>query len=280
MILIAESGATKTDWRLIQNDGRTRAAKTEGMNAAVMDAERIAASAARAKKLLGAENVSSIFIYAAGLVDGGRESEIFDRIFGELYPGATCGYASDLLACARAVCGYEPGIAAILGTGSNSCFYDGERIVKNVRTCGFILGDFGSAAVLGKRFVTDYLQNLIPAELAREFAATFEVDYATVVKNVYKGGSPAAYLGSFAPWIEAHYEGYEYVQKLMEDNFRDFIVRCIKQYDYRKYEVGVTGGFGVAYRELLQKVGREEGVSFGRFCAAPMDGLIDYHKNL
>lgn len=191
--------------------------------------------------------------------------------------GARIEYASDTLAAARAVCGHKPGIAVILGTGSNNCLYDGSGIVKNVRSGGFILGDEGGGARLGKLFVSDFLKGLVPEPVSSEFASAFEVDYMTVVRNVYQGGSPAGYLGAFAPWITARYDSCEYVKELVDSNFRDFVERVLLQYDTKRYPVGVVGGFGYANREILKKVAEPYGIGFSRFLPSPMEGLVDYH---
>ena len=169
------------------------------------------------------------------------------------------------------------GIASILGTGSNSCFFDGENIVKNVRSAGFILGDEGGGACLGKLFMADFLKGLVPEDIAGEFATEFKVDYLTVVNNVYKSPAPSKYLGSFAPWILERYTRNDYMKNLVEGNFRSFIERCLLQYDIRNYPVGVVGGFGYANREILVKVGQEYGIAFSTIIPAPVDGLVGYH---
>ena len=194
------------------------------------------------------------------------------------FPDIDIEYASDLLDAARAVCGREKGIAAILGTGSNSCFYDGEKIVKNVRSAGFILGDEGGGTRLGRLFMSDILKGLVPADVAEPFAKEYDVDYMTVVRNVYKSETPAKYLGSFAPWIMQYYGKSDYVTRLVEQNFRDFIERALKQYDVVNCPVGVVGGFGYACREILQRIGSEYGIRFSVFLPEPMEGLVKYHS--
>ncbi|MFA6593092.1 MAG: ATPase [Bacteroidales bacterium] len=284
MIIIAESGATKTDWCSISENGVTHFLKTAGMNVATESASFIHETLIGAVPLLNpdGEQVSEIHFYAAGLITTGEqvpESCLnLDKIFRESFPVAKIEYASDLLDAARSVCGHKPGIAAIMGTGSNSCLYDGKSIVKNVHSSGFILGDEGGAACLGRMFMADFLKGLVPEPLAGEFASEFTVDYLTVVQNVYKGATPSKYLGSFAPFIVSHYDSVPYVTKLVEDNFRSLITRCLMQYDIKKYPVGVVGGFGFAYRDILKKVGAEYGIRFSSIIASPIDGLVKYHS--
>lgn len=284
MKIIVESGATKTDWCGIGTDGTLHPVKTAGMNVATMSPESIRSIIAEAAPALnpGGESVTEIHFYAAGLIVTGGEvpaaAKNLDAELKSLFPEAEIEYASDLLDAARSVCGREAGIAAILGTGSNSCFYDGRDIVKNVRSGGFILGDEGGGAVLGRLFMADFLKRQMPETLAEEFAAAYQVDYMTVVQNVYKGAAPSKYLGQFAPFIMSHYGQVDYVTELADRNFRNFIERALMQYDIQRYPVGVVGGFGYANRDILRCIGAEYGIRFSKIIAAPMEGLIEYHR--
>lgn len=286
MIIIVESGATKTDWCAAALDRAPIETRTAGMNLATMPQDviesivREAVTSLKEKGLDG--DVSEVHFYAAGLIvaEGERiprQVEGLDAVLKSLFPGAEMEYASDLLDAARAVCGHNPGVAAIMGTGSNSCLFDGVKVVKNVRSAGFILGDEGGGARLGKLFMADFLKGLVPEPVAGEFAADFKVDYMTVVQNVYRGEAPSKYLGSFAPWILERYGTCEYVRDLVEQNFRDFIERALMQYDVKKYPVGVVGGFGYANREILKKVAEPYGIRFSTIIPAPIEGLVEYH---
>lgn len=292
MILIVESGATKCDWCAVEPKGKPVSVRTAGMNLATMSAnairpiisEAIAAFGTRIPDFGTERQIDEIHFYAAGLLTRPREpvpesARALDEVFHSLFAGAVFEYASDLLDAARAVCGRKAGIAAILGTGSNSCLYDGTDIVKNVRSAGFILGDEGGGARLGKLFLSDFLKGLVPEPVSSRFASAFPVDYMTVVRNVYRGDAPSKYLGSFAPWILEHYESSEYVRELVDGNFRDFIERALKQYDLARYPVGVVGGYGHAHQDILRKVAEPYGIRFSKIIAAPMEGLVDYHAN-
>lgn len=286
MILIVESGATKTDWVAVFPDREPVSIKTAGINLASMRSDAIESIVLQAvdefKNVNFCDSVEEMFFYAAGLV--GREGERvpdlakeLDKVLCRLFHGAVIEYASDMLSAARAVCGHKPGIVAILGTGSNSCFFDGKRIIKNVPSGGFILGDEGSGARLGKLFISDFIKNLVPEPVSGEFAREFQADYPTVVKNVYRGEAPSRYLGSFAPWILARYDSSEYVKALVDRNFRDFIEIHLRQYDLERYPVGVVGGFGYANRAILEEVAGKLGVKFSTIIKAPMERLVDYH---
>lgn len=286
MIIIAESGATKTDWCAVASDGNVTSVRTAGMNIATMPIEAIKAIIDEAAPQLNpvGEKVTEVHYYAAGLIIPESETippaaKNLDASLKEYFPEAQMEYASDLLDAARAVCGHNPGIAAIMGTGSNSCLYDGKKIVKNVRSAGFILGDEGGGACLGKMFMADFLKGLVPEPVSSEFARDFQVDYFTVVQNVYKSEAPSKYLGSFAPWILERYDSCEYVRELVDRNFRNFIERALSQYDIKKYPVGVVGGFGYAHQAKFRKVAQEYGIRFSEIIATPIEGLIKYHTS-
>ena len=205
------------------------------------------------------------------------ESEL-SSFFSTLYPNASQEFQSDLVAAARAACGHAPGIAAIVGTGSNSCLYDGEKIVSKVCSGGFILGDEGSAATLGRLFLSDFIKGLVPSEIAGSFASRYPSDYTSIISNVYHcEGSPSGYLGSFAPFIMEHY-AHPYIKELVDGNFRSFIRRSLKQHDTGRYAVGVVGGFAYALKDIFSRIAEEEGVTVSRFVKAPIEGLVDFHR--
>lgn len=284
MSLIVEAGATSSSWVLLSSDGGKTFAETAGINLAAMPAKAVRDRVMEAAGLLGdPAGVSRVFFYAAGLIK--KEGETvpgcaadLDKAFSEVFPGVACEYESDMLAAARAVCGSEPGIVGILGTGSNSCFYDGEKIVRTIPSGGFILGDEGSAARLGKMFLSDWIKGLMPVTLHDEFAEDFNADYPSIVKNVYKSDSPSSYLGSLAPWIMKRYESSDYVKNLVEGNFADFISRSLSAHDVKTYPVGIAGGFGYACQEIFRKVAERSGIRVTKFIDKPIQGLIEYHS--
>lgn len=280
MRLIIESGATKGDWRLISSEGReTGRFLAEGTNVSTMPMDRIAGIIRdTAKEVAGAasEPVSSVHLYTAGVITTQTESEL-TGIIRECFQNSEIEIQNDLTAAARAVCGHKPGIAAILGTGSNSCQYDGGKIVRRIYSCGYILGDEGSAATLGRLFIADFLKGLVPERISLDFASRYDCSYATIVENVYRSsGSPSAYLGNFAPFIMEYYDD-PYIKELVDGNFRNFFRRSIKQYDYTKYPVGIVGGFGNALKEIIERIASEEGITISGFLPHPIEGLKRYH---
>lgn len=277
--IIAECGATKSDWRLIEDGAQIRQVSAPGVNVSAMKMAAVCAviRAVREEFSAEADSVDSLHIYMAGVITPQIESEL-SSFFSTLYPNASQEFQSDLVAAARAACGHAPGIAAIVGTGSNSCLYDGEKIVSKVCSGGFILGDEGSAATLGRLFLSDLIKNLVPEEIAKEFSSRFPSDYSSIISSIYhSAGSPSGYLGSIAPFILEHYS-HPYIQNLVDENFRSFIRRSLKQYDTDKYSVGVVGGFAYALKNIFSRIAAEEGISITCIIKAPIDGLVKYHN--
>lgn len=279
MRLIIESGATKGDWRVVDSRGNQQMQiLTSGTNVSTMPMSAIEATISDAATQIRQQGFSpeAIHLYTAGVITQSIRSTL-SGLFNNLFPHSEVEILDDLTAAARAACGHQAGIAAILGTGSNSCEFDGEKIVKRVYSSGFILGDEGSAATLGKLFVADFLKGLIPESVAADFAARYPSDYATIVESVYRSNSsPSAYLGAFAPFILEHYDN-PYIKRLVDDNFRAFINRSLRQYHIDRYPVGVVGGFGNALKDIFSRVAAEEGITISRYVASPIEELIKYH---
>ena len=279
MKIIADCGATKSEWRILHSDGNVSNLTAQGINASAMSVESIIRIISDIKEQISATDTSDaeVYLYMAGLPSEELTADI-TAAFNQKFNVSSIEFHSDLTAAARAVCGHEPGIAAILGTGSNSCQYDGENIVKQVYSGGFILGDEGSAATLGRMFISDFIKGLVPPEIAEEFKSRFPSDYGSIVASIYKSsGSPSGYLGSFAPFIMEHY-GHPYIKEMVDGNFRSFFRRCIKQYDTEINCVGIVGGFGYALQETIRAIASEEGLSVSSFIRTPINGLIEYHK--
>ena len=278
MKIIADCGATKSEWAIIHSNGEIRRLIADGVNVSAMSAESIIGIISDIAKRISATDISAaeIYLYVAG-VPSEQTINLIRDTFQTHLSVTKLSIESDLLGAARAVCGHKPGIAAILGTGSNSCMYDGEQIIKRVYSGGFILGDEGSAATLGKLFISDFLKGIVPDEIATEFSALYPTDYTTIVSNVYRSNaSPSGYLGSFAPFILKHYDN-PYIKELVESNFRNFIRRALRQYDIQTLEVGIVGGFGYATKDIFLNLAKEENIRISRFISHPIEGLIEYH---
>lgn len=276
MKIIAECGATKSDWRLIYDGVGIKQVLAGGINVSAMAMDAVRAVVNNAlKQFAGLEDVTAVHLYVAGVVTEEIKVELEASLSAHC-PSASIEVQTDLVAAARAACGRVPGIAAILGTGSNSCLYDGEKIVRKVPAGGFILGDEGSAATLGKLFISDFLKGLVPQVVADDFASRYPSDYQSIVASVYRSQAPSAYLGGLAPFIMEHYD-HPYIKELVDGNFRSFINRCLKQYDTEGFPVGVVGGFAYALKDIFLRIASEEGITISRIIKAPIDGLTEYH---
>lgn len=281
MKLIVESGATKTAWRSLASDGTVRETLTFGLNPTCLDEEicrDIIRSAIPALNPAG-EMIEHVYFYGAGLVS--EESASILRASLDMWcPFATVEFHSDVLAAARALFGDGSGVVAIMGTGSNSCLYDNGSIVRNIRPGGYILGDEGGGASLGKAFLADFVKGLLPAEIEEELVAETGLDYAKVVRKVYKEPAASAFMASFAPFIMKRLE-HPYMYRLVYECLESFVVRALSRYssDDEPFalKVGVVGSLGCAFREILVKIGREHGLEFVKFLKSPIDELVKYH---
>ena len=279
MILIADSGATKTHWYFCHEPGDMVMVQTEGINAATMGRDKIheivlsAASKAASDVINGVE---AIYFYGAGIVSSEASSVIRAELCLAFPSASLMEFHSDMTGAATALFGNGRGVAAIMGTGSNSCLYENGKIIRNIRPGGFILGDEGSGAALGREFLSDYFKELVPAELAAEFDEEFHVTYPEAVANIYKGDAPSRYLASFAKFIVSH-KSHEYVAGLIERNLRNFIERALSRYGCT--EAGVVGSLGYALQDELSALGREYGLNFVKFLSSPIHALAAWHTS-
>ena len=183
-----------------------------------------------------------------------------------------------MLAAARGLCGHEAGIACIMGTGSNSCYYDGKQIVSNVSPLGFILGDEGSGAVLGKLLIGDLLKNQLPEGLKEKFLEQFNLTPATIIDSIYRQPFPNRFLASLSPFALQNITEPK-IRTLVQNSFRNFLERNVKQYDYKQAPVHFIGSVAYYYKEVLTEAAAEAGIMLGTIIKSPMEGLIQYHTN-
>ena len=275
--IIVESGATKSDWRVLGQDGReVKRFLRAGTNVSSMKLEDIKSTLTEAFASEGLEKAAGFYLYTAGVVT----PEIADELVNHLRSLTQIDEIeinNDLMGAARGACGHEPGIAAILGTGSNTCFYDGSTLSQKVYSGGYVIGDEGSGASLGKLFLADFIKGLVPDEIATDFAKEFDSSYAGIVQGVYRSASPSGYLGSIAPFILRHYS-HPYAKALVDKNFQSFIDRSLLRYDTARYPVGIVGGFGWACKDIITPLLDKAGIKVSRFIKAPIEGLCEYHR--
>lgn len=273
--LIADSGSTKTDWCIVDESGAFSTIRVKGMNPYFQDEEEI--SSEIEKKLLpavGDNVIDTVYFYGAGCIFD--KVKVVENAIKKHITAKRIFVESDLLGVARAVCGKTEGIACILGTGSNSCLYDGDKIVSNISPLGFILGDEGSGAVLGKLLVGDLLKGILPERLKSLFLEQYGLTPAYIIDKVYRQPFPNRFLAGFAPFLAEHLDEPS-IYRLVADSFYAFIYRNVKQYHRDDCEVSFVGSIAYFFRDILSAVASDTGIVFGKIVQNPMDGLLQYH---
>lgn len=276
MILIADSGSTKTDWCAVEKGEVVAKVATRGLNPFFMTSHDISKEISlHLVDMLPTTDLDGIYFYGAGCVPD-KYATISDAL--EQHFSGPITVASDMLGAAHALCGDNPGIACILGTGANSCYYDGKKITSNVSPLGYILGDEGSGAVLGKIFVGNVLKNQMPRGLKEKFLKAHNLTPAEIIDKVYREPLPNRFLASFAPFINQHIEIPE-VKQMVIDAFRSFITRNVKQYpEHTETSVHFVGSIAKHFKEVLQEACDLEGIQLGNVLRGPIEGLIKYHS--
>lgn len=278
MILIADSGSTKTDWCLVEHGELLQQIFTKGTNPFFQTEEEISNEIATALlPQLKTDALEAVYFYGAGCAFPDKIETVRRAILRHLKVKGEVEVSTDMLAAARGLCGHKPGIACIMGTGSNSCYYDGEKIVKNVSPLGFILGDEGSGACLGKLMVGDLLKNQMTPELKEKFLSQFNLTPADIIDRVYRKPFPNRFLASLSPFLAQNIEE-PCVRNLVLNSFKSFLKRNVMQYDYKGTPVHFIGSVAYYYKEVLTQAAYETGISLGTILKSPMEGLIAYHS--
>lgn len=277
MILLADSGSTKTDWGLVENGKLVKRLRTSGMNPFQMSEEAITEEIkTHLVPELPGTVLDEVHFYGAGCTK--EKQPIVERALrANLIINGECEVASDMLGAARGICGHKPGIACILGTGSNSCSYDGKNLVKNVSPLGFILGDEGSGAVLGKLLVGDVLKNQMPETVIKRFFEKYKLTSAEIIDRVYRQPKPNTFLASFVPFLEENIDEPK-IYNLVKESFRSFLRRNVMQYEgWQTLPIGFNGSIAKIYKKPLLEALEEEGMHLGRIIQAPMEAMVEYH---
>jgi len=276
MKLIAESGSTRTEWALVEDNRLVQRVFTEGLNPFFQTRREISRSVRLGlPEAFFRKKLEQVYFYGAGCSSFEKKNIMGASLVAQFK--TPIQVESDLLAAARGLFKCEAGIACILGTGSNSCFYDGKIISKNVRPCGYILGDEGSGAALGKFFLSDVLKNLAPKELINDFYEKFRINPNEVMDSVYNHPFPNRFLATISYFL-ADYLNMDYVNDLLMNNLRSFFTRNVTQYDYQNYPIRFVGSLAHNFSDMLCLVGKEFGVELDGIEETPMSGLIEFHS--
>lgn len=274
MRLIADSGSTKTDWCI----HHTTIVHTQGINPFHQSDEVIQhiLSDELFPQLPPQKTIDEIHFYGAGCTP--EKSLIVKKALKELFPQAMIEVESDLLGAARALCGKEEGIACILGTGSNSCLYDGDQIISNVSPLGYILGDEGSGAVLGKRLASDCLKHQLPEPICQAFLQETKLTPANIIEKVYRQPQVNRFLASLTPFLSAHREVPQ-IHSLLISSFLDFFQRNVLQYKRHDISVHFTGSIAWHFQEEVKEAAHSLDIQTGKFIQSPIVELQKYHQN-
>jgi len=300
MVLLADSGSTKVHWCLVTASGQYSDVFTDGINPLFQTSDAMRNSICnqllpKISQLLWAGTLTHVFFYGAGCTP---EKKVYvQKALEAVFKKAEVSVESDMLGAARGLLGHTPGVACILGTGSGSCFYDGEKIDWCVPSLGYILGDEGSAAVLGKRLVGDLLKNQMGDDLKALFFKEYETSMPDIIEKVYRQPFPNRFLAKLSKFCADHIDDPR-IHNLVYDHFVQFIRRNLVQYfkndqlvndqlvndqmvnDQMVNGVGFVGSIAYYYKPILEEAMKAEGIPLGTILKDPIEGLKEYHKDV
>lgn len=280
MKLTVDSGSTKTDWGFFDTPDNLKTYGTQGINPCHQSEVEIRSIIASelVSKATGTEfgAITEVHYYGAGCAT----AEICSQMAGILaafFPNAAISVESDMLGAARALCGNSEGVACVLGTGSNSCLYNGREIVDQVPSLGYILGDEGSSAALGRRLISDCLKRQLPESVCREFLSKYGLDKDTIIENVYRKPMANRYIAGFAPFLYEKRSISE-VHKIIIQCFSEFFTRNVINYHRPWLPVHFVGSLADNFAAELAETADSLGMTIGKIVASPLEGLVQYHK--
>lgn len=277
--LIADSGSTKTDWCCLEcGSGRQLRFTSQGYNPNYMTRAEIAADMLRCLPSdLDTDSIDEVYFYGAGVTP--MQYPFIESILRSVFPALDgVSVAMDTLAAARALLGRKPGLAVILGTGMNSCLYDGEEEVLNIDSCGFIMGDEGSGGYIGKTLLRDFIRGDMPAYAGKIVAAKVRMSPEEIIDTIYTKPFPNRFCAQYSRFVKMHLGSGPYFRELVESSFRDLFRNVISRYpNYRDYSFNCVGSVGYGFKDILEGVVSEYGMKVGRIVRTPMPGLVEYH---
>ena len=277
MILIADSGSTKTDWVLVDENLNRHSFSTSGINPFFITAEQIENILATQIHIgIDKTLIKQIYFYGAGCSDETRCAIVSDGLK-KFFSNASIEINHDLLGAARALCGTKKGMTAILGTGSNSCLFDGEKIIWQIPSLGYILGDEGSGAYIGKNFIAAYLYREMPDDLLKALDKESAMKKEEILSALYHAEMPSGYLAGFMPLVQ-HHIAHPFVFSLVKKCFEDFFDHHICRYtSYKEIPMHCTGSVGFYFSDILKTVALEKNIRLEKIIKKPIDSLVDYH---
>jgi N-acetylglucosamine kinase-like BadF-type ATPase len=279
MILIADSGASKTDWRILSDKGVIEQHRGIGFNPNYQTAEEMSNELQDEFLLKAQEDIETIYFYGAGCTSPKNRSQV-EYALRRIFKNAEINVDHDLMAAARATCGHHSGIACILGTGSNSCDYDGEYIIAKRPAPGYILGDEGGGAYIGRKFLQDFIHEEMPKKIREKVLEKFQLDNQTIIEHVYQKPFPGRYMASFCRFISEH-NSDPYCYMLYYQAFQDFFKKHVMKYDdYKKKEVNFVGSIAFYNSDILRNAAYDVDIHVNLIIESPIEGLTLYHQEL
>jgi glucosamine kinase len=276
MILIADSGSTKTEWKIIKDGVSRESLFSSGINPYFLTEDEIYEVLRKELTDISGNDFSKIYFYGTGCNSEYANNKVRGSVR-RFFSSDDIFIGSDLLGAARSLCLNDPGIACIMGTGSNSCYYDGKTIVANVSPLGYILGDEGGAAVIGRKLVSGILKKQVPARVIEIFFETYKLTPTEILENVYMKPFPNRFLGQFARFISANIDIPE-LQDIVISSFDDFIRRNVMQYpEARSLQISFTGSIAFHFRTFLEDLLIKNNLNVGIITLSPMENLVKYH---
>lgn len=275
-LLIADSGATKTDWCLARDGEILQRFSGNGISPVYQSEEEIAMEiSGQVRTHLNEHEIHSIHFYGSGCVPG--KTTLVENALYQSFPIEEIHVYSDLIAAAHSLCNHEAGIACILGTGSNSCQWNGSEITAQISPLGFILGDEGSGAALGRQLVGDALKNQLTLGLKEKLLEEQQLTPSLIIEKVYRQPFPSRFLASLAPFLLSNI-GDESIRRIVNRSFTDFFERNVMQYDYTNQKVHFVGSVAWYFASIVREVAATKGIVIGKIEQSPMPGLIEYYK--
>jgi glucosamine kinase len=276
-VLIADSGATKAEWVLLNNGKKSRA-ETPGLSPYFMNADAIQRTLhEHLKPSFLKTPISLVFFYGTGCA-ARSNALLVKKSLQSIWPKADIQVFDDLLGATRSLCGHEPGIACILGTGSSSSLYNGKKITQQLPGLGYALGDEGSGSYLGKKLIQYFLYDLLDKELRVKFENQYKLGRAEILQAVYKGAAPSRFLASFTPFLSAN-RGHYMIENILEDGFQDFFFHHIRRYKLAdRVPIHFTGSVAYVFRDWIRYLCQSHGYQLGQILPKPMPGLVRFHQ--
>jgi N-acetylglucosamine kinase-like BadF-type ATPase len=276
MILVADSGSTKTSWCVIDAQGKQNYIETCGLNPCLQPEDVIFDELQKNLCPKIDAEIKHIFYYGTGVT--AEKQSVMREILAKAFPSAqTIEAYSDLLGSARSVCGNQAGIACILGTGSNSCLFDGKNIIDAVNCGGYIIGDEGSGAVLGRNLLNAFLKRDLSPEIHDDLVKNYNLSYAYIVEKVYKTPMANTWMAGFTKYLNEH-KDEACIRKIIVGSLTDFFAKNVEKYaDYKNYKVHFIGSIAYHFKPILEEIAQSRGISIGNIIKAPIEALAKYH---